>query len=129
MQTQGAAYFAEDVFAKWLGVELMQEGAGRAQLSLTVQPSHRNGLGGVHGAVIFALADIAFAIACNSRGHRAVGIEAHIHYLKGAVGGEIQATASEINAGGRLSHYEVDIHEPDGRLLARFSGMAYRVGV
>ena len=73
------AYFVHDAFAKLLGVELLAAAEGSARLKFDPRPEHLNGLGGVHGGVIFALADIAFAVACNTRGHAAVGINAHIN--------------------------------------------------
>jgi len=36
-----------------------------ARCQLNVKGEHMNALGGVHGGVIFSLADIAFAMACN----------------------------------------------------------------
>lgn len=122
------AYFADDAFAKQLGVELLAAGHGNAKVRFIARPEHLNGLGGVHGGVIFALADIAFAVACNTRGHAAVGINAHINFINGASGGEIHAEARELSYKSRLAHYLVDITNNTGTLLAQFSGMSYRLG-
>ena len=121
-------YFVRDAFAKLLGVELLAAAEGNAKLKFEPRPEHLNGLGGVHGGVIFALADIAFAVACNSRGHVAVGINAHIHYINGASSGEIRAEAREVSYKSRLAHYLVDITNETGTLLAQFSGLSYRTG-
>lgn len=61
------AYFVQDSFARLLGVELLSAQDGQACVTFFASSEHCNGLGGVHGAVIFALADIAFAVACNTR--------------------------------------------------------------
>ena len=121
-------YFVHDAFAKLLGVELLAAAEGSARLRFNPRPEHLNGLGGVHGGVIFALADIAFAVACNTRGHAAVGINAHINYINGASFGEIHAEAREVSYKSRLAHYLVDITNDAGALLAQFSGMSYRLG-
>lgn len=121
-------YFVHDAFAKLLGIELLAADNGNAKLKFDPRPEHLNGLGGVHGGVIFALADIAFAAACNTRGHAAVGINAHINYINGASGGEIHAEAREVSYKARLAHYLVDITNATGTLLAQFSGTSYRLG-
>lgn len=121
-------YFVDDGFAKLLGVELLAAHDGSASLRFEARSEHCNGLGGVHGGVIFALADIAFAVACNTRGYKAVGINAHIHYINGASAGEVFASAREVSCKSRLAHYLVDVTDRAGRLLAQFSGMSYRLG-
>ena len=62
-----AHMWAADPASTWLGMELGEMDEGRATLTLTVAPHHLNGHGICHGGVIFALADSAFAFACNSR--------------------------------------------------------------
>ncbi|MEW9897171.1 hotdog fold thioesterase [Chitinivorax sp. PXF-14] len=122
-----AEYFAHDCFAKLLGVELVAANDGGSKVRLDASGTHLNGLGGVHGGVIFALADIAFAVACNTRGQKAVGINAHIHYINSASAGELFAEAREVSCKSRLAHYLVDVTNREGTLLAQFSGMSYRL--
>ena len=121
-------YFVKDGFARMLGVELLSAHDGSASPRFSARSEHCNGLGGVHGGVIFALADIAFAVACNTRGYQAVGINAHIHYINGASAGEIFASAGEVSCKSRLAHYQVNVTDREGTLLAQFSGMSYRLG-
>ncbi len=123
------AYFVQDSFARLLGVELLSAQDGQACVTFFASSEHCNGLGGVHGAVIFALADIAFAVACNTRGHQAVGIHASIHYIHGARPGQMLATAHEVSCKSRLGHYLVNVTDSQGVLLAQFSGMSYRLTV
>ena len=54
-----------DVASEWLGMRLVADEPGRAVVELTVRPEHLNGHGITHGGIVFALADTAFAIACN----------------------------------------------------------------
>ena len=89
-------------------------------------PARRaNGLGTTHGALIFALADIAFATACNSHGQTAIGIQANISYVAAAGAGPIEAHATEISRGRKLSTYDVHVLDAQQRLVAAFQGTAY----
>jgi uncharacterized protein (TIGR00369 family) len=53
-------------------------------VKLNVKDEHMNALGGVHGGVIFSLADIAFAMACNAGDAPYTGLQADIRYMSGA---------------------------------------------
>ncbi|WP_141592691.1 PaaI family thioesterase [Myxococcus sp. AB056] len=123
--TAGVEYFEKDAFARELGVELLEVGPGRARVRLPTPSGRKNGLGTVHGAVIFALADIAFATACNSHGQTAIGVQANIAYLAPAGDGPIEARATELSRGRKLATYEVRVLDAEERLLASFQGTAY----
>jgi acyl-CoA thioesterase len=114
-----------DKFARFVGIELVSAGEGRAVAKLELTENHLNGAGRVQGGAIFTLADYAFAAASNSRGHPTVGINVSISYYKAPMGRSITATASEISEGKRISGYNVDVHDEDGSLVARFVGMGY----
>lgn len=118
-------YFENDCFARELGLELLEAGPGVARVRITASASRSNGLGTTHGAVIFALADVAFATACNSHGRTAIGVHAHIAYLAGACAGPIEARATEISRGRKLATYDVRVLDADERLVAAFQGTAY----
>ena len=114
-----------DKFARFVGIELVSVGEGRAVAKLELTENHLNGVGRVQGGAIFTLADYAFAAASNSRGRPTVGINVSISYYKTPVGKRLTATASEISAGNRISGYNVDVHDEDDSLVARFVGMGY----
>ena len=115
----------KDRLAQLLGVEIVDLAAGRATVSLEARAEHCNGLGIVHGATLFALADIAFAAACNSHGHPTVGINANISYLKAGKPGKLIATAEEaVNS--KIGLCNVRITDGEGALLALFQGLSYR---
>jgi acyl-CoA thioesterase len=60
---------------------------------------------GTHGAALFAVADIAFAMACNSHDYMAIGCSCSIEHLAPAFSGlAITATAVERSAVGRGRH-------------------------
>ena len=119
-------FFRQDAVAQYLGAELVECGAGHATVKMEVKNTHLNAYGIVHGGVIFSLADLAFGIASNSEGIRAVAINATISYLKSAKTGVLYAEAWEYTSNPRLASYTVQVMDEEGNRLALFQGMAYR---
>jgi acyl-CoA thioesterase len=119
-------FFRRDLFARFVGIELIEAGEGRARASLALKDHHRNSLGLVHGGAIFALADLAFAAASNSRGRAAVAIHCSISYLKATEGEALMAEAEEVSCGPKIAAYAIRITDSAGELIALFEGMAYR---
>ena len=116
-----------DRFAKLLGMEIVSAGDGKAVTCLVVRDEHLNAMDMVHGGVIFSLADLAFALACNSRGVPAVGLSVTINYTKAAkMGNTLTAEAKEITLGSKVANYIVEIRDETGEILALFQGLAYR---
>jgi phenylacetic acid degradation protein PaaD len=62
------AMWAGDAASKSLGMRILEVGPGTAVLGMTVRADMINGWDLCHGGLIAALADSAFAFACNSRG-------------------------------------------------------------
>ncbi|MDD1673252.1 MAG: PaaI family thioesterase [Methanomicrobiales archaeon] len=112
--------------AQYLGAELVECGAGRATVKMEVKNTHLNAYGMVHGGVLFFLADLAFGMAGNSEGNRAVAINATISYLKSKKTGILYAKAWEYTSNPRLASYTVQVIDEQGDRLALFQGMAYR---
>jgi acyl-CoA thioesterase len=125
-QEELQTFFRRDLFAAYVGIELLEAGNGRAVARLKLREHHRNGLGMVQGGAIFTLADLAFAAAVNSRGRTAVAIHASISYVKAAQGDVLIAEANEVSCGPKIAVYTIRITEPSGELISSFEGMAYR---
>jgi len=122
------AMWADDGASLWFGMELLDVGEGRATLALTVEPHHCNGHGSCHGGGIFALADSAFAFACNSRNQATVAQQNTITYLApGKPGDRLTATAGEVSLQGRSGLTDVTVHNQNGDLIARFTGLSRAV--
>lgn len=118
-----AAMWAQDVASQRLGMVLEDVGPGRATLSMAVTPNMANGHGTAHGGFIFALADSAFAFACNTVDQRSVGQQASITYLAPARAGDrLSASATERARQGRSGLYDVTVTGADGTLIAEFRG-------
>ncbi len=120
---------SKDSFAKLLGIELVEASEGRSTMRMTVRDDHLNINGSCNGAVMFALADCAFGIACNSYGILATGIDVHMTFQAGAMPGDVlSATATEVSRSRRLSVYRIDVTRADGTYIAGFTGTAYITG-
>ncbi len=124
--TQKTNPFEDDNFAKHLGIELVELGRGRAQAKLEMKDIHLNGMGVMHGGAIFSLAAWTFALAANSHGNMAIGINASVSFVTAVREGTLTAKAREISLNQRLSTYSVDVTDENGTLIATFQGTAYR---
>ncbi|NOC82985.1 hydroxyphenylacetyl-CoA thioesterase PaaI [Ruegeria sp. HKCCD6228] len=123
------AMWANDQASKWFGMDLVDVDEGRAVLTLTVGDHHCNGHGICHGGVTHALADSAFAFACNSRNVATVGQHTMMSYLApGKKGDLLTATATEVAVTGRSGIYDVRVTNQDNTLIAEFRGMSRAVG-
>lgn len=120
-------FFAtEDLFARHSGIELLEMGPGWAKASMKIEPFHLNAARTVHGGAIFTLADFAFAVASNSHGTLAMGINTSVSFVKAATKGTLYALATEQSRNPKLASYSVQITNDDNDVVAIFQGMVYR---
>ena len=77
------------------GIRIDEIRAGFARVSMVVRSDMLNGHRTVHGGMVFALADTAFAYACNGRNEKAVGAQAGIVFLGSAREGEMLIAEAE----------------------------------
>jgi acyl-CoA thioesterase len=116
-----------DRFAKANGMIIEDIDTGYASVSMVVKEQHLNGADVCHGGAIFSLADYAFAIASNSHGTLALGINASINFINGAKEGDrLIAIAKEIDKNHKLGSYNVDVKIDNGKTIATFTGMVYK---
>lgn len=109
-----------------MNIEDVQPGAAR--LSMTVGENHLNAAGLCHGAAIFALADVAFALASNSHGQMALALEASVNYFRPLKPGAVlYAIAEEKHGGRRTAFYRVRLEDGEGRHVADFKATAFKV--
>ena len=119
----------QDHFSRWLGLEIDEYSDGRCALHFTVREDMLNGFGTIHGGVLFAAADSAFAFACNSKGLLSVALDAHISFHQPAVTGDVlYISASRKHEGHKTGFYDVKVEHADGRLIASFYGTSYITG-
>lgn len=119
--------FDNDPFSQWMGMELVSVGPGVCTLRMTVRPEMLNGFGVAHGGITFALADSAFAFACNSSGRHTMSIHCSVEHVAPVWAGDVlTATATEERLGNAISNYAVVVTKADGTPAAFFRGVAYR---
>jgi acyl-CoA thioesterase len=124
-----AALYAKDRAAQALGIEILEVRAGYSRLVMPVQEDMVNGHGICHGGLIFALADTAFAYACNSGNMNSVAAGAAIDFMAPARLGELlTAEANEHWTGGRAGITDVIVTGAGGRRIAVFRGRSARIG-
>jgi phenylacetic acid degradation protein PaaD len=111
-----------DAASRALGIEVQQSGAGSASTSMRIRDDMVNGHGIVHGAFVFAVADTAFACACNSHGPVTVAAAADIIFVAPAYTGDLlEARAVERTRFGRTGIYDVTVRRGDD-VIAEFRG-------
>ena len=122
------AMWASDKASQALGIEIVSTGPGEAVLAMTIAPHMTNGHGTAHGGFIFALADSAFAFACNSHGQTTVAAHCSISFVApGKAGQRLIATAREISRSGRSGIYDVRV-TCEGETIAEFRGHSRTIG-
>ena len=123
-----AAMLQNDQATLSLGMRAEAIEAGSASFTMIVRADMLNGFASCQGGFIFALADSAFAYACNSRNLRTVAAGCQIEYLRPAIAGDVlRADAVERAAGGRLGVYDVEVSNQRGEMVALFRGKSCRI--
>ncbi len=122
------ALWSSDAASRQLGMALDSCGPGRASVSMRIRPDMVNGHGICHGGLVFALADSAFAFACNSYGDNTVAAGASIEFLApGREGDLLRANAVERWRAGRAGIYEIEVRNQKGELVALFRGRSHQI--
>ena len=118
-----------DLFSKWLGIEVLEIREGYSKTTMLVREEMINGLGIVHGGIAFSLADSTFAFACNNRNNLSVALDTSITFVKPVLVGDVLiAEAKEIHNGKSTGLYHVEITNQNDHLVAVFKGTCFRTG-
>ncbi|HEY2647813.1 MAG TPA: hotdog fold thioesterase [Puia sp.] len=116
-----------DRFTEWLGLQVIEFRHGYCKLKYRIVDDMMNGFNSVHGGILFAAADSAFAFACNSYGHLTVALDASVSFTKPVKTGELlNVEAVEIFLGNKIGIYDVRTTNEKDELVALFKGTAYR---
>jgi acyl-CoA thioesterase len=122
------AMYARDTASQGLGMRIASIAPGFAVMTMTVRADMLNGHATCHGGFIFALADSAFAFACNSRNLITVAAGCTIEYLTPAREGDLlTATGRERTLAGRSGIYDIDVTNQHGATIAVFRGKSARI--
>ena len=127
-RVSAAAMYERDQASKALGAVIVDVSPGTATMAMTVRPDMLNGYGTCHGGFLFALADSAFAFACNSRNEATVAAGCSIEYLRPVPEGtRLTATAVERALAGRSGVHDVALSDDAGTVFALFRGKSARI--
>ena len=119
---------AEGTGPAW-GIRIEEAREGYARLSMEVRSDMLNGHRIVHGGMVFALADTAFAYVCNGKNEKTVAAQASIVFLGSANEGEtLIAESEEAATAGRSGVTRVSVRTSDGRPIAEFTGYSRTLG-
>lgn len=117
-----AKMWASDHASRALGMVIEDVGPGTACLSMPVRADMVNGHATCHGGIISALADSAFAFACNSRGTVTVASGFDVTFIEpGRLHDVLIAEAREVALRGRSGIYDVTVRRGD-TVIAEFRG-------
>lgn len=106
-----------------LGMVVERDEPGRAVVSMTIRADMLNGFAITHGGLVFALADTAFALACNDDDSVTVAAGADISFLRSTTEGQtLTASAVRRIVTGRTGLYDVSVTDEEGRVVAEFRG-------
>jgi len=114
-------------FAKTMGLELEEIGAGYSLVKMEFTPEMQNIFGMAHGGAVFSLLDEAFETASNSHGTVAVALNVNTTYHAApSTGDTLIAEAREVNKTNRTGSYYITVKNQDGKLIASCQALAYR---
>ena len=129
-----ATMWAGDAASQALGMVLDEVRPGYARISMRVRADMVNGHSICHGGLVFALADSAFAFACNSYNRVAVAQACDIVFVAPArLGDVLVAEAVERSRFGRNGIYDVTVTagadggSGGGGLVAEFRGRSRQI--
>lgn len=116
-----------DLFSQWMGIEIMEARYHYSKINMVLRREMMNAFGIAHGGITFALADSAFAFACNSEGKITVALDVSISFPKaGKEGDTLTAEAKEINSTNKTGLYLIEVKNQNDELVALFKGTCYK---
>ncbi len=110
-----------DGFAKHIGLIFKEIKPWEARAELKLNENVRNPLGGVHGGVLFSMADIVSGVAANAAGVQVTTLDSNIQFLAPALFGKseiLTAYAKCIKHGKNVVVMSVDITDNNEKLIS-----------
>ncbi|MGH8823779.1 MAG: hydroxyphenylacetyl-CoA thioesterase PaaI [Jiangellaceae bacterium] len=134
-ERSAAVMWAGDTASQAMGMTLDEVRPGYARMSMRVRDDMVNGHSICHGGLVFALADSAFAFACNSYNRATVAQACDIVFVAPARLGDVMvAEAVERSRFGRNGIYDVTVttvpvegSASGGALVAEFRGRSRQI--
>jgi len=119
----------DDLFSQWLQIEVIEIKEGYSKIKMELRNEMINGFNVIHGGIIFALADSAFAFACNNRNNLSMALDCSMSFNKASKPGDtLTAEAKEIHNGRSTGLYVITITNQSDDHVALFKGTCFRTG-
>ncbi|MEO6534023.1 MAG: hydroxyphenylacetyl-CoA thioesterase PaaI [Pseudolysinimonas sp.] len=113
-----------------LGMVVEVNQPGHAVVSMPIRDDMLNGFDITHGGFVFAVADTAFAIACNDSDAVTVAVGADVTFLAtSTVGDTLTASAAMRARAGRSGIFDVEVTNQNGDIVAEFRGRSRRTSL
>lgn len=117
-----------DALLSLFDMKILEFGEGRAKVTMKIKENHVNAAEVCHGGVIFSLADVSFALACNSYGTLALALDMSISFIRAVpVGDTITAHCTEIHRGRSTGSYMIRVTDSKGDIIAFLKATAFRM--
>lgn len=124
------AMLSRDQASAGLGMVVEVAEPGKAVVSMPIRDDMLNGFLITHGGFVFAVADTAFAVACNDSDLVTVAAGADVTFLATSTTGDtLTATAVERATAGRSGIYDVEVKNQRGEIVAEFRGRSRRTNM
>ena len=116
--------WSADAASRALGMQLLEVRVGYGVVSMPIRADMVNGHDVAHGGIVFAIADSAFAVACNSHNRVSVAQACDVVFLAPArLGDVLVAEAVERGRWGRNGITDVTVRRrADNAVVAEFRG-------
>lgn len=111
-------------FAKLIDLHYLEQRPGHSRCRIVISEKHLNPNQVVHGAVMFALADVGMGAAVHTGlndGELCATVEIKINYFKPVREGELVCTTTLLNRGKTLANLDSNIHCGE-QLVAKANG-------
>ncbi len=121
--------FDASPYSRSLGIKIVELSDGYVKLTMTVQESHMNFVGLLHGGVSMSLADQAFACATNTLDGNYVAIQFSFNLFGTAKpGDELIAEGRLVHGGRSIGVCEMTVTNSSGKVIARATGTSANIG-
>jgi uncharacterized protein (TIGR00369 family) len=111
-------------FVHFCGIEPIASEPGRTRLRVKLEDHHMNQLGIAHGGVTMTLIDVALGTAARSGADKSAVMTLDIQTQFISPGrGTLEAEGRIVKAGRSLVFVEADVHDQEGTLVAKASGV------
>ena len=119
--------YDNDLFSKWMGIEILHISKGKCVLKMEVKNEMLNGFSIAHGGITYSLGDSCLAFAANSHGIQCMSIETAITHIKKVNENDaLIATSKELKIDDRRADYEIQINNQHNENVATFKGTVHR---